>query len=207
MAEMTPSTDQARSLLASGSEAARQVRQAGFAALLETKEPVGVDELAAWTSLGAEAVRGAIGELESMGLARVGPDGRLVGTAGLSVVPSRHRLELDGRVFHTWCALDAVGIPAALGVDARAATACPWCGRELALEIRAGEPTGLADAVIWLPSRSCTNVADELCPDMNMFCNEVHLRAWRSGRRDPPGRSLTVREAAALGRIWWNEMR
>ncbi|HEY3059929.1 MAG TPA: organomercurial lyase [Chloroflexota bacterium] len=38
---------------------------------------------------------------------------------GFSLVPARqHRLAMRGRQFWTWCAIDAVGIPAGLGEDA-----------------------------------------------------------------------------------------
>src|SRR5438094_52744 len=202
MAEMSARTDQARTLLEVATDEARQVRREGFRALLGGKS-VTVEELSSRSGLGIDEIRLALSELESKGLARVDVAGRLVGAAGLSVVPSPHRLELDGRVFHTWCALDAVGIPAALEADARATTTCPQCGRTMEVDIRGGCPVNFPEAVIWLPSKSCSSVADELCPDMNLFCDERHLREWSSQSGDPAGQSLSLREAADLGREWW----
>src|SRR5438094_10180817 len=174
MAEMSARTDQARTLLEVATDEARQVRREGFRALLGGKS-VTVQELSSSSGLGIDEIRLALSELESKGLARVDVAGRLVGAAGLSVVPSPHRLELDRRVFHTWCALDAVGIPAALEADARATTTCPLCGRTMELDIRAGRPVNLPEAVIRLPSKSCSVVADELRPDLNLFRADRNL--------------------------------
>lgn len=50
--------------------------------------------------------------------------GRTVtGASGLTCLPTARALDLDGHRLHTWCALDAAGIRAALGVDAARAAA------------------------------------------------------------------------------------
>lgn len=41
-------------------------------------------------------------------------DDTVTGILGLSVTPTPHRLTLPPHLFYTWCALDAVAIPAAL---------------------------------------------------------------------------------------------
>lgn len=118
-------------------DAAATVRRAAFRALLEG-EAVGREELAALTGLGTEAVGRALEDLAARGRVAIDAQGAVVASAGLSVVPSRHRLRLNGAEFHTWCAIDAIGIPAALGSDALAETACAHCGREMRVEIRGG---------------------------------------------------------------------
>lgn len=42
----------------------------------------------------------------------------VTGVGGLSVVPGPHTLTWNGDPFWTWCALDAIGIPTALGGSA-----------------------------------------------------------------------------------------
>jgi alkylmercury lyase len=66
------------------------------------------------------------------GLARAGlveqdPTGAITGAHGLTLAPTRHHLVLAGVDLHTWCALDAIGIPAAVDTDAEIATRCGWC--------------------------------------------------------------------------------
>ena len=53
---------------------------------------------------------------------------------------------------------------------------------------------------------SCASVVDELCPQMNLFCNEEHLEAWLATAGEPAGTSLTVREVQEMGRQWWGDL-
>ena len=45
-----------------------------------------------------------------------------------SAIPTRYRVEADGRSWFANCAWDAFGIPAALGVDGHISSSCPDCG-------------------------------------------------------------------------------
>src|SRR5260221_828755 len=54
-------------------------------------------------------------------------EGRIVG-AGLSLMPTPYRFELQGRVLFTWCALDTLIFPVWLGPSAKASPACPPTG-------------------------------------------------------------------------------
>jgi alkylmercury lyase len=49
-------------------------------------------------------------------------DGRVTGSAGLSMKTGPHRLEIDGAAFRTWCAYDSIGIAAALAANAQIET-------------------------------------------------------------------------------------
>jgi len=81
------------------------------------------------------------------GLAVTEPDsGRVVGCWGLSWIPSDHRLFIRGRHLHTWCALDAVGIPAGLGEDARIDSSCRQCGGPVEIQMAAGKLTQIDPA-------------------------------------------------------------
>ncbi len=78
---------------------------------------------------------------------------------GLSASPTPHRLHLDARTLHVCCAVDAVGIPAALRTDAVVESRCRQCGAALTLTMRAGAVVAAPPAiVIWAadldPARS-----------------------------------------------------
>ena len=117
------------------SEAEAEVRRAAFRSIRTGGAPDAL-ELARVTGLDAATVEGAVGSLVRKGQAVVDTASRVVGSAGLSRVPARHQLRLGDDELHTWCAIDAIGIPAALGVDAVASTACPTCSRSIELEFR-----------------------------------------------------------------------
>ena len=93
---------------------------AGFAALWRGR-PMRSEEIHTDLAIAAAA-------LARQGRAEVDDHGSIVGIHGLTLRSTRHRFEIDGLARHTWCAFDAVGIPAALGLDAVAHSDCPACG-------------------------------------------------------------------------------
>jgi hypothetical protein len=88
--------------------------------------------LVAATGFTSNKVGALLEGLSKRGLVVVEPNsGRVVGSWGLSLPPTEHRLNIRGRELHAWCALDAVGIPAGLGEDATIASRCHLCGARL----------------------------------------------------------------------------
>ena len=170
-----------------------QLAVRGFVALWRGERPLLAD-------FGADPT--VVAALERHGRIVVDPDGRLAGIHGLSARPTPHRITHPGGEIHTWCAFDAVGIPAALGLDAQATTTCPTCGRQLELTVTHGQPTHAADLRLWLPTGRCEHVLDDLCAHANLYCDDQHLT---TNPNRPSGTSLTVTEAAALGRTTWHD--
>jgi alkylmercury lyase len=115
------------------------IRKAAFHAILEGA-PLNRDGLADATGLTREKVDVSVDSLAERGLIVVKPaSGRIVGSCGLSSEPTSHRLQIRGRELHTWCAEDAVGIPAALGEDASVVSQCHHCGVTVKIEMSAGQ--------------------------------------------------------------------
>lgn len=130
------------------------------------------------------------------------PDGRITGIHGLSLTATAHRVAHDGGVIHTWCAYDAVGIPAALGIDAEAHTTCPTCGRHLEVTFTAGRPDADPDLRLWMPTTPCHNVLADLCAHANLYCTAQHLSAHIP---DPTtGTPLTIPQATTLALPTWH---
>lgn len=182
-----------------GTDAEVAVRRAGFAALLEGRAPT-VAELAVTVDV-AEAVRVVTG-LVAAGRATVTPDGRVDGIAGLTRRPTRHAIDRAGaQRLQTWCAYDAVAIPAALGWTATAVTTCGACGDPLAVPMEDGRPSG--EAWGWLPPGDCEHVLRDFCAAADLFCDRSHLEAWRASAGNPPGEARPVVALADLGRTAW----
>jgi hypothetical protein len=105
-----------------------------FATTLDGRMPRLAD-LATATGNSADDVERLIGRR-----LMIDESGRVVATHGLSLVPARqHRLNIRGRQFWTWCAIDVIGIPAGLAEDAIAETTCLHCGTPVDIDFRAGE--------------------------------------------------------------------
>jgi alkylmercury lyase len=63
----------------------------------------------------------------------------IVGSGGLSVIPSPHRLVMEDFRGYAWCAADAIGIPAALEKDAAISSVCHESGEPIFIHLRRGE--------------------------------------------------------------------
>lgn len=127
--------------------------------------------------------------------------GRVLGSAGLTIADGPHGLEVDGHSFRTWCAFDALGIPAALAADGRVETMCGVCGRTISVDVRAGQPAHDPSLRLWFAAGGADMRAD-FCTPTVLLCSEEHAAEW--GRRQPAGgRALTLAEAADLGARNW----
>lgn len=151
----------------------------------------------------ADGDAATIETLVRAGRLEIDRDGRLSGVHGLVARPTAHRIEHSEGAAHTWCALDAIGIPAALGIDATAVTHCPTCSTELRVVLHDGAPVDLPDYRLWIPSGQCAHLVEDFCRHANLFCNDTHLTATSPG---PDGRAVDVSVAAAIGRTMWDDV-
>ena len=178
------------------------LRVAAFRELFDGRAPA-VDALAARLGLPRERAAELLHRLAERGLVVI-EGRRVVGALGLSLRPTRHRVELADRVLHTWCAYDAVGLPAALGQDATAVTSCPRCGASLRLVLSGGWPPADSPVVGWWPDRSsCSHVLGQFCRYANAFCDRGHLAGWRAEAAQPAGEILDLGELARRGQRNW----
>jgi alkylmercury lyase-like protein len=71
-----------------------------------------------------------------------------------SAIPTRYRVEADGRSWFANCAWDAFGIPAALGVDGHISSSCPDCGAAIEIDVIGGRPGPATDVFhVLVPAR------------------------------------------------------
>ena len=176
------------------------LRKAGFAALRKGAPPT-LGELAAAAGIDETEARAALRRLVGAGRATVAADGRLDGIAGITMRPTRHAIEWAGGRLQTWCAFDAVAIPAALGWTAGAVTTCGGCGGPLRVALHAGVPRSTAWG--WLPPRDCEHVLDDFCAAADLYCDRAHLDRWHRAAANPPGEAHPVAALADLGREAW----
>jgi alkylmercury lyase len=187
--------------LSGGDDLAVRLRGLAFGVLLRTREPV---EAAALARLSGSDARHVMATLDSLARAgRIDRDERwrVLGAAGLTLGDGPHGLAIDGHPFRTWCAFDALGIPAALGSDAHVQTACGVCGRPIEIDLRAGRPSGHSSARLWL-SAGGTDMRADFCTPTVLLCTPAHAWRWAE-RQGGHGRSLTVAEAVDLGAANW----
>jgi alkylmercury lyase len=154
---MTDFLDGLEAFLQSFSPDEAAVSRAAFRELLSGR-PTRVESLSVAVGLPAPVVERAVARLVERGtMARDAATGEIVGTRGLSLTETPHALVLDGRRLYAFCAVDAVGIPAALGLDARVESRCHVCRRPLTLTFTEGAVTeATPGVVIWAAERDLT---------------------------------------------------
>lgn len=181
------------------------VRRAAFQLLYASGEPVPVAMVSAALGRDQDSVRDGIDQLETRGLMRRQSDGRVVGSAGLSVVATRHEVRVDGRRFFTWCAYDAFGILGALGRGGTVISPSPMTGNVLTARFEGAVPVDPTMAVFIASTSGCTSVVDDWCPLNNLFEDLDSARRWGVEQR-VTGTALGVVETAEVGGRRWREL-
>ncbi len=191
-------------ILETPSDSQALIRQIAFRLLITQSEPIGVEQLSAATGIKPDRLAQLLDALDSAGRIRRDEGGNVVGSAGLSITPDRHEIELGGRKFWTWCAYDILGIFGALGASGRALSPSPG-GPAIELRFERGRPVG-NHAVLFRPDEElmscCDNVYKEWCPNSNLFASREQAKRWADQRRIQ-GRVMDLDEASDLGtRVW-----
>jgi hypothetical protein len=150
-----------------------------------------------------------VAALEAKGcLRRPRRGGAVVAARGLMTHPSPHQLTTERGSTYTQCAVDALGIPAALRLNATVEDQCALCHGRIRVTVSADRDVR-ADpclAVIAMAQGGCCT--DEgvprMCQETNFFCSREHAAAWQHEHATLPGAIVTLEDAVALGRVLWN---
>lgn len=186
----------------------KAIRLASFFYILEGKKAI-VNELALQVGITEQQAQQYIENMARDGRLVIDEQGTVVGSHGLSLIPTKHSLNINGQNLFTWCAADAIGIPAALGIDAKIISNCFQCNEPIEIIMSNGDvqSSNHANARMWVieadldrPVVSCT------CPQINFFCSTEHFNKWNKVP-NIKGRLLTLAEGVKLGNCWWNDIK
>ncbi|MGH2356367.1 MAG: organomercurial lyase MerB [Chloroflexota bacterium] len=166
-------------------------------ALLARGKPVPLEEIAAAAGTSPEAVRDALGQVSSV---EWDEQGRVVG-AGLTLVPTPHRLEVEGKALFAWCALDTLMYPALLGRPARIESPCRGTGEPVRITatpngIESLEPPSAVVSVV--EPKDIANIRSVFCENVHFFASPEAASRWLE--RHPDATILPVEDAFRLGR-------
>jgi alkylmercury lyase len=137
-------------------------------------------------------------------MAELDQDGNLVGL-GLSLVPTPHSYQIDGRQLYTWCAADAIVFPIFLKTSAIIESPDPISGEKVRLM---GTPEGArgvepSTAVVsWVPgTESLENIRSWFCNFTNFFTSVETASQYVSQH---PGLVIVpVDQVFQLGKLLW----
>jgi alkylmercury lyase len=178
------------------------LQRRAFRMLLADRHPVGLAELADDLQLDAGAVAAGVDDMAARGALRQDDQGRIVGAAGLSVVPDRHQLLLGGEPLWTWCAYDAIGILGGLGVSGTIISTSPSSGSTIEVRVTDGHPEPCSTVLFLAADTCCANTYEQWCPQVNFFEDQTAAEVWAT-QTDAAGRILSLEEASQLGASDW----
>lgn len=121
-----------------------------------------------------------------------------------SAAPTRFVVRrADGRERFTCCAIDALGTAPMLNEPVHVVSACQHCHAPLHFAVTPDGPaTDAGDVMVWVTrsrqddGRACA----VLCPKLNFFRSEEHLRAWWASHQGEVGAGMILAEAFKVGR-------
>jgi alkylmercury lyase len=147
--------------------------------LLGQGEPFRPEELAELTGRPVEEVSSRLEEW----MAHRDEQGRVFAFGGLTLRPTSHVLEVDGRTLHAWCALDTLFLPELLGRPARIRSTSPQSGETISLTVDAAgvhdvAPEGAAMTLHGVRGFDLEDVIGTFCCYVHFFASEPDARAW-----------------------------
>lgn len=179
----------------------RRVRSAAFLALLQSGRPVSVAAIASGAPISPGAAREAVGFFSERGSVQYDEHGRVVGIAGLTLQPTRHVIHLPQGRRWTWCALDAVGIVAAVGLG-RIASTGPGGEFHILYRDARFDPADLA--VFVADGYGMTSSLGQWCPLVDFFPTIEAADRW-SADRGLEGRGVPLLDIAEVAGDRWRE--
>jgi hypothetical protein len=170
-------------------------------------KPVAPAELAAELRVSPATLEQELTRLAAKRCLRRDGSGAVVASQGLMVQPSPHRLRTEWGTVSTQCTVDAIGIPAALGIAATVDDRCACCDSPITAEIRGREDISVqpAGAVIVMAQADCgvQGAIPTMCQETNFFCSNEHARSWQEEQGTLPSAIVTIADAAAVGQAIW----
>jgi alkylmercury lyase len=166
--------------------------------LLEGK-PVPPDRIAAYVQLTQNEVAELIGDAE------LDENGNVVGF-GLSIVPTPHSYQIDGRQFYVWCAGDAITFPLLHKNTAVVESPDPISGEKIRLTSTPGGVQNVIPAtavVSWVPGTdSPDNIRSKFC-DFTHFFTAIET-ASEYVEKHPELVIVPIEQVFQIGQLMWN---
>ena len=128
--------------------------------------------------------------------------GNVVGW-GVTLVPTRHRFEMDGKPLYTWCAFDTLLFPPSLRAEARVQSTCPVTDHPITfVATPEGTIKNLAPASsvmsLIIPAERSECVRATFCERSLFFESEQVASTWFTTH--PEAVLLSIEEAAVVGK-------
>jgi len=129
--------------------------------------------------------------------------GRVEAFGGLSLRPTGHRFDVNGRRLYTWCAWDTLFLPALLDEEAQVESTCRLTNLRVKLTVAPERVLASQPEDVWVSfppvARTCTeDIIDSFCCHVHFLSGQNAAARWVNGRA---GFALDLDDAFQLGRL------
>ncbi|MBC8198395.1 MAG: organomercurial lyase [Candidatus Marinimicrobia bacterium] len=119
----------------------------------------------------------------------------IVAFSGLSLIPTDHHFNVNGKKLYTWCAIDAILFAEWLDVEVYVLSTDPIDDTPIELQINGGQlqwtkPYPLF--ISWVESIDTCNIRDSLCNHVTFYGSEKTAQEWLNN--NPQGKILTLED-------------
>jgi alkylmercury lyase len=148
--------------------------------LLGQGEPVTCESLAERAGVPLDQVAAFIDASPTLQRER---QGSIIAFGGLTLLPTSHVLEVDGRALHAWCALETLFLPELLARPARVRSTCPATGQPVTLTVDIDgvhdlAPAGAVMTLHTVDGLDPNDVVGTFCCFVHFFVTEHAARDW-----------------------------
>lgn len=169
--------------------------------------PITPSELAAMVGLAEAELEPVVAELQTKQCLRRDERGAIVAARGLMLEPSAHRLVTKYGSVHTQCSVDAIGIPAALGIEATIEDRCALCNKPISAHILGRQVISMSpvDAVVVMAEACSAREGDipTMCHETNLFCSSLHAQQWQAQQGTLRSVAVSPTDAVRVGCAIW----
>jgi len=133
----------------------------------------------------ADAILEKLGELDAQG--------NIIAFSGLSLIPTNHRIVINGKKLYTWCAIDAIFFTEWLDVASQIFSEDPIDKTPVELQIEGDhllwtKPYPLF--ISWVETIDACDIRGSLCNHVSFFASEKTAKQWLEN--NPDGKILTI---------------
>lgn len=173
--------------------------------LLGEGKPVSPESLAERVGLPVEEISSYLDEWPQVQRDELG---HVVAFAGLSLKPTSHALDVDGRTLYAWCALDTLFLPELLGRPARIRSRAPDTGETVTLvvdgsTVRDVSPDGAVITLHDVAGFDVQDVVGTFCRYVHFFPSEQAASAW--AERNEGTYAASIADGFEYGRLYNHE--
>jgi len=149
-----------------------------FKTLLRGGERIIVDSLSKAMDRKKDDVMARIKTLQGAGHVQLDGEECIVGVGGLSLLPTKHEMSIEGRTFWAWCAFDVLGIFGSLQASGFARSVDPSTNEHLVVNFVTGVPQDMSLMISMGDLLAGTSVCHDWCSKVNFFQRKLSGEAW-----------------------------